>query len=188
TGLPEKKEGQKVYQDVELIVWNEKRMRKAVSGNLDKRYHNDTSSSVNFIAHIFKEAEEQGIKYDLTDMRQDILSFAAQSTNQAPRCIKIVKGIKFNTMDDDQTSQELQSNSQFLKPEDLYFYDIEVFSNLLVVVWKKYGEDKMHRMINPSPEDIEELVKKPLVGFNNRRYDNHILYARFLGGELMDLY
>lgn len=188
TGLPEKKEGQKVYQDVELIVWNEKRMRKAVSGNLDKRYHNDTSSSVNFIAHIFKEAEEQGIKYDLTDMRQDILSFAAQSSNQAPRCIKIVKGIKFNTMDNDQTSQELQSNSQFLKPEELYFYDIEVFSNLLVVVWKKYGEDKMHRMINPSPEDIEELVKKPLVGFNNRRYDNHILYARFLGGSLMDLY
>jgi hypothetical protein len=36
-------------------------------------------------------------------------------------------------------------------------------------------------MINPSSQDIEGLFKFKLVGFNNRRYDNHILYARYLG-------
>ena len=36
-------------------------------------------------------------------------------------------------------------------------------------------------MINPSPSEIEELMRFRLVGFNCRRYDNHILYARLMG-------
>lgn len=37
------------------------------------------------------------------------------------------------------------------------------------------------RMINPSPSEIEELMRFRLVGFNCRRYDVHILYARLIG-------
>lgn len=33
-------------------------------------------------------------------------------------------------------------------------------------------------MINPKPEEIQALFKYRLVGFNCRRYDNHIVYAR----------
>ena len=36
-------------------------------------------------------------------------------------------------------------------------------------------------MINPSPSEIEELMRYRLVGFNCRRYDNHILYGRLIG-------
>ena len=36
-------------------------------------------------------------------------------------------------------------------------------------------------MINPSPKDVELLFKFRLVGFNCRRYDNHMLYARAQG-------
>ena len=36
-------------------------------------------------------------------------------------------------------------------------------------------------MINPTSKEIEELMKFNLVGFNCRRYDNHILYARLMG-------
>ena len=36
-------------------------------------------------------------------------------------------------------------------------------------------------MINPSPEEVGEFLKMKLIGFNNRRYDNHIIYARYLG-------
>ena len=43
-------------------------------------------------------------------------------------------------------------------------------------------------MINPSPSDIEELLKYRLIGFNNRRYDNHIIYARLLGYSNDQLY
>ena len=43
-------------------------------------------------------------------------------------------------------------------------------------------------MINPTPAEIGELVKFKLIGFNNRRYDNHILYARLIGYTNEQLY
>ena len=43
-------------------------------------------------------------------------------------------------------------------------------------------------MINPKPSDIEELLKYRLVGFNCRRYDNHLIYARLLGYSNEQLY
>ena len=43
-------------------------------------------------------------------------------------------------------------------------------------------------MINPSPSEIEELMRFRLVGFNCRRYDNHILYARLMGYTNEQLY
>lgn len=46
----------------------------------------------------------------------------------------------------------------------------------------------MVRMINPTPTEIEELMRFRLVGFNCRRYDNHILYARLMGYTNEQLY
>ena len=43
-------------------------------------------------------------------------------------------------------------------------------------------------MINPIPTDIEGLLHYKLVGFNCRRYDNHILYARLMGYTNEQLY
>ena len=43
-------------------------------------------------------------------------------------------------------------------------------------------------MINPKPSEIEELIRFRLVGFNCRRYDNHILYARLMGYTNEQLY
>ena len=51
-----------------------------------------------------------------------------------------------------------------------------------------HGAQHKTTWYNPTPDQIEELVKKPLVGFNNRRYDNHILYARLLGEDNLSLY
>ena len=51
-----------------------------------------------------------------------------------------------------------------------------------MVCWKEEGEGKeIHVMINPTSMEIEELMTKPLIGFNNRKYDNHILWARLMG-------
>lgn len=73
---------------------------------------------------------------------------------------------------------------------DFIFYDVEVFPNLFVVVWKKYGDDeKCVTWINPTPSQIEKLCKAgKLVGFNVRQYDNHILWARMLGYSEIELY
>jgi hypothetical protein len=43
-------------------------------------------------------------------------------------------------------------------------------------------------MINPKPSEVEELFKYKLVGFNNRRYDNHILWAASMGYSNEELF
>jgi len=44
------------------------------------------------------------------------------------------------------------------------------------------------RMINPTPEDMAFLSRQNLIGFNCRRYDNHLCYARMLGYSNMASY
>ena len=43
-------------------------------------------------------------------------------------------------------------------------------------------------MVNPTPSEIEELLHFKLVGFNVRKYDNHMLYARLMGYTNEQLY
>jgi len=70
----------------------------------------------------------------------------------------------------------------------LVFFDVEVYPNLFIVCWKMQGSDTVVRMINPSGQEVEKLFSMKLVGFNNRRYDNHILYARYMGYSLEGLF
>ena len=72
--------------------------------------------------------------------------------------------------------------------EELVFFDIEVFPNLFLVNWKTPSMKACARMINPSGEEIRELCHNKLVGFNCRRYDNHILYSRMQGASNAKLY
>lgn len=190
TGLPEKEETIEVYKDIEVIHWNETKMRTAVQGNLEKKYHTSTKPSIDFIVKIFQDAEKEGVKYDLRDMRQDILSFASSSTNQAANCLKAISKIKFHTIvEEDATEIQVKAGERFYDKEDLYFYDVEVFSNLFIIAFKRYGKDQpVTKWINPTREQVASLVEKPLVGFNNRRYDNHILYAALLGHDNLSLY
>lgn len=187
SGLPIKEEKLEVYKDIEVIKLNEQKMRAIIKGNLNKKYHTDTRSSVDFIIKIFEDAKREGVKYDLRDMRQDILNFAISSTNQSSYCVKAVSGITFNTLESEDAT-DLQQTKTIYDDEEIYFFDVEVFSNLFVLVYKKFGDPKMYSFINPTPEDVEIAVGKPLVGFNNRRYDNHIMYARLLGEDNMSLY
>lgn len=190
TGLPEKEETLDVYKDIEVIHWNEHKMRKAVKGNLERTYHANTRPSVDFIVKIFEDAQKAGVKYDLRDMRQDILSFASSSTNQKDYCIKAVSKIKFHTVEEEDANEiQVKAGQKFYEKEDLYFYDVEVFPNLFIIAFKRYGRDNpVTKWINPTREQVASLVEKPLVGFNNRRYDNHILYAALLGEDNLSLY
>src|SRR5690625_2751936 len=190
TELPEKEED-RVYSDIEMITWNEKKMRNLIKGNLQKKYHDNTKPSVDFIVKIFDDAEKAGTKYDLKDMRQDILAFAASSTNQAPYCMKAVSGINFSTLEPEDASDiQKGSGPQFYKDEELYFYDVEVFSNLFIFAYKQYGvpDSEAVALINPTQAQIEKIMDRPLVGFNNRRYDNHIVYAALLGEDNQSLF
>lgn len=189
TGLPEKEETLDMYKDIQIISWNENKMRTAIKGNLEKKYHDSTKPSVDFIVKIFDDAVKEGVKYDLRDMRQDILSFASSSNNQSKYCIGAVSKIKYSTIESEDSDEiQRKAGSNIIDNEDLYFYDVEVFSNLFIVAYKRYGDDEVTKWINPTREQIVSLVEKPLIGFNNRRYDNHILYAALLGEDNLSLY
>ncbi|WP_130837542.1 DUF5906 domain-containing protein [Lachnoclostridium sp. Marseille-P6806] len=44
------------------------------------------------------------------------------------------------------------------------------------------------RMINPTPDEITNLFQYRIIGYNNRKYDNHMLYARSQGYTSEELY
>lgn len=177
SGLPLKGDDKMVNFD---SVKNEKMIRTLIKKNLRKEVHPATKPSIDFIKKILDDAFDSGIAYDVTDMKPKVLSFAASSSNQADYCIKLVGKMKWKS---EHESEPKESE------KDIIFYDVEVFPNLFLVNWKKAGEgNPVVRMINPKPEDIESLFKFRLVGFNCRRYDNHILYARYLGYSNKQLY
>lgn len=178
SGLPLK--GEKKMVNFEAIQ-SEKGLRTLIKRNLNKEIHPGTKPSIDFIYKILEDAYASNLNYDVTDMRNAVLAFAANSTNQAEYCIKLVNKMPFKSED----------SSAGVKNDDskLVFYDVEVFPNLFLVNWKIEGEEKpVVRMINPSPTEIEELMQFRLVGFNCRRYDNHILYARLMGYTNEQLY
>jgi hypothetical protein len=76
-----------------------------------------------------------------------------------------------------------------LKDAPIIFLDIEVYPNLFLICWKFQGDDqKCVKMYNPKPEEVEELFKYRIIGYNNRRYDNHICYAASMGYSNIQLF
>lgn len=171
SGLPIRKEKKMINKEV---IVNENTIRKLIIRNLNKEIHPGTKPSIDFIYKILEDAYESGVKFDVSDMKNEIYAFAVQSTNQSEYCIKLVGKMHFKS----------EEPSEYVKSEksQIAFYDVEVFPNLFVIVFKLKGkENPLIPLINPGPKEIEELLKYNLVGFNCRRYDNHIIYGRLLG-------
>jgi len=180
SGLPVKPKGKDMVSN--KTIANEKNLRTLILRNLNKEIHPATKPSVDFIHHILEEAYRDGLRYDVSDLRPFIVNFASNSTNNAHHCIQQALTMKY--VSDHTEPEEIE------EPQDerLVFFDVEVFRNLLIVCWKYEGSDNVVRMFDPTPDDIEMLMKTRLVGFNNRRYDNHILYARYLGFSVEQVY
>lgn len=157
-----------------------------------------------FILKILDEAYESGLSYDLTSMRNSVAAFAAHSTHNAQYCIRLVNRMKFKSDDrtDIATSVDYPEVSED-KDGPIAFFDVEIFDEdpddadnpgLFIVCYKFQGENKpVMKMLNPSPEVINELfIKNPKkirwIGFNNRKYDNHMIFARAMGYSPHQLY
>ena len=176
-GLPTKEKKVLGAQSIK----SEKGLRDLIVRNLRKEIHSGTKPSVDFIHKILEDAYNEGLSYDVRDMRGDILTFAAMSTNHASECIKLVQTMEF-------VGQHDMPEITDADDKPIVFFDVEVYPNLFVVCWKVEGSSEIAKMINPDAAEIEELLTHKLVGFNNRRYDNHILYARYLGYTVEELY
>ena len=215
SGLPRKEQKLVTFDG----IVNEKTIRKNIVKNLRKEVWPYTKPSIDFIKKILDDAHASGVTYDVTDMRPDILAFAATSTHQANACIKIVNEMKF-------CSDEIGRSEDYEETSSLIFYDVEVFPNFFGMVYckvdledeyyanirklveeirdphiapkdKEKASDKLQNLLNdipkvtlynPNRNEIEELMKYKLVGYNNRRYDNHILYAWLMGYTNKQIY
>ncbi len=196
SGLPLKeRKDETMYEHVKEITYTEKTLRKFVKRQLGmiegkEPSHPNTKPTIDFIAHEIQKAFDMGLEYDLTDLKHDVFLRAIRSTNNKEYCVAVFQKIPWSSIRDDEgaTENKLTNFTKIYPKEELVFFDIEVYPNLFVVVWKKYHDDEFTKWINPTPDQIEYLLSFPIVGFNNRRYDNHILYARLLGCNNLELF
>lgn len=180
SGLPLKEVKKMVDMEV---VQTAKGLRTTIKQCLNKEHHGATTPEVCFIKKILDEAYESGLSYDLSDMKGAVIAFANGSTNQSAKCLKMVQEIHFKS-DDISLPTAIDESD---KP--IVVYDVEVFPNLFVLNWMYRHGNTVVRMINPTPAQIEEwTVNYRIVGFNCRRYDNHIIWARMLGFTNEQLY
>lgn len=163
-------------------IKNEKYLRSVLKKHLNKEIMGNTAPSIQMIKKLLDEAYASGIGYDISDMKNAIFALAASSSNQAGECLKLVNQMQFK-------SEEASNTENASDSDDLVFFDCEVFPNLFLVNYKFAGEGKpVVRLINPSQQDIENLIRFKLVGFNNRLYDNHMLWACLLGYTNQELF
>lgn len=177
SGLPLKEEGKVVSENV---INDEKHLRALIAKALRKEIQpGATVTCVQFIEKVLNDAYESGLPYDVSDLQPEILAFAGTSTNHSLDCIDICMKLPYKS---DDPSVHVDAEI-----EEIVFFDVEVFPNLFIVCVKPEGKDVI-AMINPTSDDIRKLCQYRLVGFNNRRYDNHILYARMMGASEFDLF
>ena len=178
SGIP-LKERKKKLLDQEFVE-TEKSLEKTIFQNLRKEIHGSTTQSMNFIYELLENAYNNGVKYDLRYLRPKVQVFAMNSTHQSDYCLRLLSKMKFVS-----DLEPEGTNGDDDKP--IVFVDIEIFPNLFVVCYKKLHGTCVC-LINPSADEVEALFQYRLIGFNNRKYDNHILYAAAKGYSVEALY
>lgn len=181
------------------VLKDEKHLRNLIKKCLRKGNHGATRPEIDLIAKALEDAYETGMVYDVSDLQHDCLVFALNSTHQSEYCVKKVNEMHFES-EKSVTEEIVKEDETKDDDSDICFFDIEIYppgidsdgeenEGLFLICWKMRGEGhKVVSMVNPKPHEVEELLKMKLVGFNNRDYDNHMLYARMLGYSNERLY
>ena len=72
----------------------------------------------------------------------------------------------------------------------IYIYDIEVFSDDWIVVFKRPEKDSNHIVIHNDNARLREFLNQPDIiigGFNNKGYDDWVLMTMILGGSNVEV-
>lgn len=182
SGLPLKKKKEVKKSVGEKEIKTDIKLREMIENNMRKEYLDNTKPSVDFIKKIFDDAYKSNLSYNLTDMYPDLIKFAASSSNNSDYCRRVIDSLPLKSDDDIKAIRNTNH-------EDIVFYDVEVFPNLLIICYKARGKGKkVQVLINPTPDEIEEFLKLKLVGYNCRKYDNHILHSRRIGSSIYKVY
>ena len=190
SGLPLKEEKAMVS---EKEIKSERSLRNLMKRAMGKEIHDFTRPNVDFIKHILDEAYQSGLTYDVSDLYTRVLAFAGSSSHQAEYCVSVVSNMHFRSKDkEEEIKKPAEPIGGMMQPPKgkLVFFDIEVFPNLVLICWKAEGEgNPVMRMFNPTPDEVKDFVLSfDLVGFNNRKYDNHILIGLIQGLNNAEIY
>jgi hypothetical protein len=174
------------------MMETEQGLRKTIHRCLRKQNVGGTKPEMEFMLHILTKAyNDPNVVYDVSDLEPQIMAFCNNSKKHSMECYRILNKLPL---------QSKNSSEDLLEPESAYreevqdqrivFFDCEVFPNLFVICWKYQGspDESVVTMINPNSAQVADLLRMKLVGFNNRGYDNHILWAAVLGAKPIDLY
>lgn len=158
-----------------------------------------TITCVKYIRDILKQAQDTGLKYDLRDLSEAVYAFAANSHHNSEECLNIYYSMEFLWPKERKETHIFgtmnEPVAEYSDNTPIVILDCEVIQNLTLVVCKELEPDgvpaikknpkdrikKCIRMYNPKPHEIEQLLKMKIVGHNVIGYDNHILYALYLG-------
>lgn len=156
---------------------NNRRLREFIK----KVYLSDVlepKDKIDQIYEVLEESYNSKIPYDLRDIRQTLVYFATdkpETSEDVEYCLGMVRRMRFFS-DEPMVVEEKSAEAPIV------FYDLEVYPNLLLIAWQYDKDDApVNKMFNPTAEQVEELLQYRLIGFNCRRYDNHIVYARTMG-------
>ena len=190
SGLPLKEEKAMVS---EKEIQSERSLRNLMKRAMGKEIHDFTRPNIDFIKHILDEAYQSSLTYDVSDMYTQVLAFAGNSSHQAEYCVSVVSNMHFRSKDkEEEIKKPAEPIGRMMQPPHgkLVFFDIEVFPNLVLICWKAEGEgNPVMRMFNPTPDEVKDFVMSfDLVGYNNRKYDNHILMGLIQGLNNAEIY
>lgn len=168
-----------------------------------------TSQNIDLIGHCLNEAYASGKTYDVRDLVDRVTSFARQSTNHAQQCFNKVSKMLWCSKDilDGEHIENFETDEHKEKP--LTVFDIEIAPSyrqalkrgedvsdipkdteaLFLICWMIDGSNQVHHEFNPTPSWCRHFWEEHrIMGYNNKAYDNHMVYKRALGYTSEELY
>ena len=194
-------------------IKDEKHLRSLINKALKLEVHANTRPSVDFIKKTVDDAIAAGVLFDISDLYPQLLVFAAGSTHQSDYCVEVVRGLRLSTLPDPIDIEIVDTSAKMLVYDIECFQNLFTFSYIftsLDELQEVFPHDKMTKaemrhaiqefserlldpsrvktLVNPTAEDMTPFLSCKMIGFNNRRYDNHILYARCMGESNMQCF
>lgn len=180
-----------IDEDLKRYTDSEEQLRTWIKKALKREINPNTKPNVDFIQKVVQEAIDSDVTFNIKDLEPAITTFALSSTNQSEAALKIALDLTYQNPPVQPTVFEMPTApTKRVADRDLMFYDVEVFRN--VFMFSYYKQSTMNEpatLINPTQSELYDLVKgEALVGFNNYRYDDFILYYALIGYTPMQLF
>lgn len=170
SGIPLKEKKESVTP---VTIKDEQHLKNIVKKGLRGEYGSHIVT-IQFLDYIIKGCKERGMVYDLSSYYDDLLAYAAASTHHSRELPDIV-------------NQMPLKNGEKEKP--IIFFDMEIFPNYNCLCWKIKGAPQTNRERFPTAVTVKDLLDNyNLIGFNNKGYDNMMLWRIMQGATPKELY